>query len=45
MHDGHFSPREDHNEGNLGSNIAVAAFTTPYARLKLLDEMENFDNN
>lgn len=33
--------QDDCNEGNFGSNIAVAAFTTAYARLKLLDMMEN----
>lgn len=32
--------REEHNKSNLGSNIAVAAFITLYARLKVLDMME-----
>lgn len=32
--------REEYNGGNLGSNIATAAFPTSYARLNLLDMME-----
>lgn len=32
--------RRDYNEGIHGSNIAVAAFTTSYARLKILAMME-----
>lgn len=31
---------EGYNERNLGSDVAAAAFTTSYARLKLLDTME-----
>lgn len=33
-------PRNDYNEGNLGGNIATAAFTSSYGRLKLLSMME-----
>ena len=32
--------KDDYNEGNNGVNIAIAAFTTSYARLKLLKMME-----
>ena len=35
--------KDDYNEGNNGVNIAIAAFTTSYARLKLLKMMEKLD--
>jgi hypothetical protein len=34
------SPMDDYNEGNNATNIAIAAFTTSNARLRLLDMME-----
>ena len=34
------SPREEYNEGNGSSNIAIAAFTTSHARLRLLHVLE-----
>ena len=37
------SAEEDFNEGNNTSNIAIAAFTTSYARLRLLDMMRKLD--
>ena len=33
------SAEEDYNEGNTTSNVAIAALTTSYARLRLLDMM------
>lgn len=35
------TPRKDYNEGNLGSNIASAAFTASFARLKLVSMKDN----
>lgn len=32
--------REEYHEGKLGSNIAIAAFTTSHAMIKFLDMME-----
>ncbi|XP_055349061.1 uncharacterized protein LOC129595951 [Paramacrobiotus metropolitanus] len=38
------SRREDYNEGNDCVNIAIAAFTTSLARLKLLDMLERLND-
>lgn len=38
-----YTPKEEYEE-NLGSNIAIAAFTTSYARLKKLRKMQKLEH-
>ena len=38
------SNEEDYNEGNCSSNLAIAFFTTSYARLRLLDMMRKLSD-
>ena len=39
-----FTEEDDYNEGNSTSNLAIAALTTSYARLRLLRMLRQLDD-